>query len=216
MLLDNDKKIIVLSVPKTGSQSCSLFFKSVLSSNTIYYFPLNVREKHWNVANLIERGLLTHPVSEYNIYAVCRNPIDRYLSAQNYWWKLSTVGVCSGYENFPPEEQKAIRLEYFRGRINNLGLKDYVENDTFYKPQVNWLHHENTLINKVFKYENIDAFVSEVCGIYGASPSTFTTFRDNTSEKIIKIDELDASDITQIELFYHQDKQIYESLDAAT
>lgn len=185
MILSNEKKFIYLRVPKTGSTSASVFFfnhlpleKNIIRSSDNSKL---VREENYNLipdeyfANtedfpggvhatleqVIRSNLLQYTLQEYDVYAVCRNPLDRLLSFCSMFKKTDNVDILSNFSTF----------------------KKYMSIFEC-SPQSIWLKHNDTLANKVFLYEDLHSMISEISSKYNVTDtSIFSSYQLRSYEK---------------------------------
>jgi len=212
MILSNEKKFIYLRVPKTGSTSASVFFfkhlpleQSIIrtSDNSVLLrtensdqIPKNYFDSeytftggvHATLEEVMQLGLITHDVSDYDIYAVCRNPIDRLLSFCSMFKKTDNVNILDNFSVF----------------------KQYM--DTFEcSPQSLWLTYNNIPVNRLFLYDDISLMVNEISAKYGVyDTSAFNeyklrSYRNNDIQISNKI-------LEYIKIIWAEDFEIYESL----
>jgi len=212
MIVSNEKKFIYLRVPKTGSTSISVFLfenvpleKDIIrisdtgdilkkeESNNIkhgyfddtYTLPGGV---HTTLDQIMTAGFLKYPLNEYNIYAVCRNPVDRFLSFQNMMQKLDGIDMLKSYSIFK---------EYMSMFEAN--------------PQSTWLMHENTLINNIFLYEDAHKLVAEIAIKYGIlDTSVFYNYKFRKYEK--NTTSIDSKVLEYIKIYWQEDFKIYNFL----
>lgn len=125
MIISNEKKFIYLRVPKTGSTSVSVFLyenlpleKNIIrpADNKKYLLDVDINKiredyfsksatnntegVHTTLDQIVKLNLLTHPLTEYDIYAVCRNPLDRFLSFQNMMKNIENVNIVENFSIF--------------------------------------------------------------------------------------------------------------------
>lgn len=209
MIISNEKKFIYLRVPKTGSTSVSVFLYENLplessiirSSDTgrIFtteesckiangYFVDNSLTIHSTLDDIVKSGLLIHPVHEYSVYAVCRNPIDRFLSFQNMMIHTDGVNFLDNYSIF--KEYMAI----FEA-----------------KPQTTWLRYNGKLLDNIFLYDDLPRLVSSIAARYNIIDiSNFYNYDFRNYRKTVKT--VDDKALEYIQSYWQDDFKIYNTL----
>jgi hypothetical protein len=216
MLVSNEKKFIYLRVPKTGSTSVSVYFYEnlPLEENIIRlvdnsdvlrkdesskikdgYFNesaiTTTNGIHATLDEIVKLNLLTYPLTEYDIYAVCRNPLDRFLSFQSMLKKVENVNILENFSTFK------CYMNMFQA-----------------SPQSTWLNYNNRLVNRVFLYENIDLMVSEIAEKYGiTNTSNFSNYSFRQYKKYTSI--VDPRALDYINTYWQDDFKIYDLLKSA-
>jgi hypothetical protein len=212
MLVSNEKKFIYLRVPKTGSTSVSVYFyenlpleKNIirLGDNDYLQKEESTRIKggyfnestiaatnvHTTLDEIVKLNLLTHPLTEYDIYAVCRNPVDRFLSFHSM---IKTVYNNNILKNFPI-------FKKFMSEVS---------------PQSTWLTYNNKLVNRVFLYENINLMVAEIAEKYGITNTlNFSDYSFRQYKKYTNI--IDPRALEYINIHWQDDFKIYNLLKSA-
>lgn len=215
MVISNEKKFIYLRVPKTGSTSVSVFLyeqlpleKTIIrlvdrspilykeESGNIKYGYFDNTHNNYNITNgihatledIAHSNLLHYPLEDYDIYAVCRNPVDRFLSFYNMMSKVDNVDILSSYSVF----------------------KDYM-NMFEAKPQTTWLLHNNLPINKIFLYDDIVSLVSEIAKKYNIIE--VSKFKDYSFRKYPpKITSIPKKALEFVQVYWASDFELYNSL----
>lgn len=212
MIISNEKKFIYLRVPKTGSTSISVYFyenlplessilRTIDRSNYLDvknysikngYFEVERRlelkhNTHSTVQCAVDAGLLMHDISEYSVYGVLRNPIDRFKS---FWSMTKVIEGNDIVENFD------VFKAYMRMFVS--------------KPQVTWLKHNGELINKLFLYENVPALVSEIALKYGVTDTD--NFNNYNFRSYEKQHEIPAKVLSYLEFYWEEDFELYANL----
>lgn len=212
MILSNEKKFIYLRVPKTGSTSASVFFfnqlpleQSIIRSSdsselvraenstvipSEYYqnthsFPGGV---HATLDQVLASNLVQHPLHEYDVYAVCRNPLDRLLSFCSMFKKTDNVDILS---NFPIFKSY---MSMFECSAQSL-----------------WLTNKNTPVNKIFLYEDLNLMVDEIAKKYNVTnTSGFNTYQLRSYQKTHS--HISKKVLEYIKIIWADDFDIYSSL----
>lgn len=213
MIISNEKKFIYLRVPKTGSTSVSVFLyenlpleKNIIrpADNKKYLLDVDINKiredyfsksatnntegVHTTLDQIVKLNLLTHPLTEYDIYAVCRNPLDRFLSFQNMMKNIENVNVV---ENF----------SIFKSYMNMFEAS----------PQSTWLIYNNKLVNRVFLYENINLMISEIAQKYGITDtSNFSNYSLRQYEKYTNT--ISPRVLEYLKIYWQDDFKIYDML----
>jgi hypothetical protein len=212
MLVSNEKKFIYLRVPKTGSTSVSVYFyenlpleKNIirLGDNDYLQKEESTRIKggyfnestiaatnvHTTLDEIVKLNLLTHPLTEYDIYAVCRNPVDRFLSFQSMIKKVENINILKNFSTFKRFMSEA-------------------------SPQSTWLTYNNKLVNHVFLYENINLMVAEIAEKYGITNTlNFSDYSFRQYNKYTNI--IDPRALEYINIHWQDDFKIYDLLKSA-
>lgn len=85
MIISNNKKIIVVLNPKTGTQSINTTFNNLDKNNFDYITGHHENLEFFNLQRKIKNfPTLVYPLEDYKIYCFYRNPIDRFISGANY------------------------------------------------------------------------------------------------------------------------------------
>lgn len=216
MLISNEKKFIYLRVPKTGSTSVSIYFyenlplekniirlvdneKSLLDIDTNRigegYFSkpaININNGiHTTLDEIIDLNLLEFPLDEYDVYAVCRNPLDRFLSFQTMMEKMDNVDIV---ENFSMFKQYMSIFES--------------------GPQSMWLTYNDSLVNRVFLYEDINLMVAEIANKYGITDtSNFSNYSFRQYKKYTNT--IPSRVLEYLKIYWQDDFKIYNQLTSA-
>ncbi len=212
MIISNEKKFIYLRVPKTGSTSVSVYlYENLPLEDSIFrtadratyldtdnytikpgYFDVTRPPKlpHYTHSTLqcaISAGLLKHDISEYDVYGVLRNPIERFIS----FWSMTRViegnDVATNFDVF-----KA----YMRLFVN--------------RSQTTWLKHNGTIINKLFLYEDVGDLVRDISAKYGIyNVDSFNQYRFRSYEKQ---DTVPKKVMDYIQFVWEEDFELYANL----
>ena len=212
MLVSNEKKFIYLRVPKTGSTSVSVYFYEnlPLEKNIIRLGDKDYLQKeestringgyfnestiaatnvHTTLDEIVKLNLLTHPLTEYDIYAVCRNPVDRFLSFHSMIKKVYNNNILKNFSIF----------KKFMSEVS---------------PQSTWLTYNNKLVNRVFLYENINLMVAEIAEKYGITNTlNFSDYSFRQYKKYTNI--IDPRALEYINIHWQDDFKIYNLLKSA-
>ncbi len=198
MFLDNNKKVICLSVPKTGSTSCSTFFRE----NIPYAHKFYGKIMHTTIDELCYKNIVLHPIQEYRIFGIIRDPVQRFLSAVNDMIGMKSPILQHSYTN----KKELLIL------VKNILFKEYDkfynEQTTIFLPQTHWLKIEGI---KIYRYENLNNFVSEICEIYDIDFNKFNVFERRKVGVIpVSADDLDPETRNKILELYAEDQEIYD------
>ena len=215
MIISNEKKFIYLRVPKTGSTSVSVFLyenlplensiiRTVDISPILYneeknniklgYFDNNhnnynlLHGVHATLDDIVRSDLLLYPIDEYEIYAVCRNPTERFLSLYNMVTKVVQEDILKNYVIF----KEAFNL--FEA-----------------SPQTTWLKHRGKLINNVFLYEDITKLVFTIAKKYNVTNvDNFKNYSFRTYNKAHT--EIPKKALEFIKIYWDSDFELYDEL----
>jgi len=221
MIISNKHKYIYLRVPRTGSTSVTSYIHDRLNlEDSIIHAGLeadsvgtlnvedlllpskninninNVDTQHLTLPQIIAHGMLEHNWQDYSIYAICRDPVDRFKSFCRQLHNFYKVEVSS------PKKQQQF-LEY-------IVYSDIVFDKLY--PQSNWLLFNGQRINKIYKYHDIKNMVKSIAGYYNIdSVDDFSSYSLRSSA--VTLPELPAHTLDRIYKFYDLDFQIYNSLE---
>jgi hypothetical protein len=216
MLVSNEKKFIYLRVPKTGSTSVSVYFyenlpleKNIIrqvdnKTSLLDIDTNNIREGYFNkpaininksihttLDDIINLDLLEFPLEEYNIYAVCRNPLDRFLSFQTMIKRMDNVDITENFSIF-----KTYMTLFEAG------------------PQSIWLTYNDNLVNRVFLYEDINLMVAEIAKKYGIiDTSNFSNYSFRQYKQYTNT--ISPRVLDYISIYWQDDFKIYDLLKSA-
>lgn len=222
MFVDNTKKIICLSVPRTGTFTAEMFFREHLPSNSVKW----MLGRHFTIPSIMRENYLSYPIAEYDIYGLCRNPIDRVIASYDLEEGLKRkVRINSPSQTVLSDE--ACTVEKLKTDLIDLLKIDFVDNHiskkfeekgknnifVFLTKQVEWLKYQDQLINHVYKYENYNTMISDLCARYNIDFSLFDQSRKlNEQTTDLKQEDLSEEVKTKILEFYAEDKALYDSL----
>lgn len=199
MFLDNNRKIICLSVPKTASTTCSTFFRQNIKFSHKFYGSI----QHSTAQELEYFKILVHPLSEYQIYGIVRCPVERFISAANDLVSLKSElinGSCT-------TKQDLISLI---DRILFYDFDIFEKSSIIFKPQSHWFSVENV---NIYSYPNLSNFVEHICQIYGIDYSKFAQFeRKKVAPIPVSVEDLNQKTKDKILEIYYQDKVLYDSV----
>jgi hypothetical protein len=209
MILSNEKKFIYLRVPKTGSTSASVFFfkhlplensvirtsdnSAVLQNENQDTIPVDYFSSehkftggvHATLNEVIALDLIQGNIKEFDVYGVCRNPIDRLISFCSMFKKTDNVDILSNFSLF----------------------KQYMSIFEC-SPQSLWL---DSNVNKLFLYEDIESMIKEVSARYGVDDiSTFKTYNLRSYKK--SNIELSNKVLEYIKIIWADDFTLYNNL----
>lgn len=198
MFLDNNKRIICLSVPKTGSTTCSSFFRENIKYTHKFYDAIY----HSTPKELENLKLLIHPLEEFTIYGIIRCPIERFISAVNDCVSLKSkliIGSCT------TKNDLICLIDRVLFRDFNLFSNEHT---VIFKPQSHWLRNKNTI---VYNYNNLNQFVKNICEIYDIDFNKFNVFERRKVGVIpVSADDLDPETRNKILELYAEDQEMYD------
>ncbi len=211
MIISNEKKFIYLRVPKTGSTSVAVYMyenlpleRSILrTADRLEYLDVsnyNIRPGYFDVQSLqlpqnthstiqhaITAGLLKYDISEYDVYGVLRNPVDRFISFWSMTKAIEGFDIVSSYDVFK---------EFMKGFAN--------------KSQLNWLKYNGKLINKLFLYEDIGNLITDISAKYNVTDTeAFNKYKFRSYEKQTHIPE---RVLNYIKFVWEEDFELYANL----
>jgi hypothetical protein len=181
MLVSHKLKLIFIHIPKNAGTFMWNLLKR-LDNDLVVYF--NTKDSNRNT--LHNKGkdikdLCNFDYSEYIIFCVIRDPIERVLSLYNY---------ISGNEYYPT--YNIVKCQSFREFIEySFSKTDFLE--TNYISQYDFMYDETNklLINKIIRYERLHKELKDMLmGIKGINMSEneleeILTVRINESKKLI-------------------------------
>jgi hypothetical protein len=203
MIVSNSRKFIYLRVPRTASTSLANFLVANIAFDSAqdYHTPIpynrvaglnisDAQQVHANLDDIVGLGLLRHPVSEYAVFGVIREPLDRFISGA---WH-----TCHYDNRAPRDNNEAVAYA--------LALTAPVP--PVLRPQVNWLLHDGRPINRIFPYHQLDELAQAVLGIADAR----VTFRHRAESRRTRDMTLDAGLRAAVLARYAADVELYRSV----
>lgn len=188
---------------------------------------LEIGKNYKRIQDLISENVLTAPISEYTLYGLCRNPIDRAIvdCEQMAYIAVHSAAIKSIEESANNVVNKSVFESDNIKKLTTDGLIDnyVVDNGEGYtvdatppehtKPQSLWLKYNGQPINHIFKYDNYTGFVSAICALYGIDASSYDDSPRISARKTnLTVDELSEEVKNEILQFYAEDKALYDSL----
>ena len=181
MLVSHKLRLIFIHIPKNAGTFIWILLKR-LDDDLMVYFNTkdSSRNTLHNKAKDI-KNLCNFDYSEYMIFCVIRDPIERVLSLYNY---------ISGNKDYPT--YNIVKCQSFREFIEySFSKTDFLE--TNYIGQYDFMYDENNklLINKIIRYEKLHKELKDMLrGIKGINMSEqeldeILTVRINESKKLI-------------------------------
>ena len=228
MIVSNEKKIIMLFVPRTGTNTLRTMFKNtgvplavcdeshveyktmiqVINSND---YPL---EEKFRIPNL-------EAFAEYKVYAFCRNPFDRCISIVNY---LRRGRQCAKFfhafygDDFPiscsyrkPYAEWTDQMRQMCDSVPMIEVfrkfKWYMERGAYGRTHHRWLDGDVIPL----RFEDYDNEVSKVLIELDVDPSTVTIPHINPSTTIPEYDTLSPSEEAEIREYLREDYELLAS-----
>ena len=201
MIVCNSRKFVYLRVPRTGSTSLSNFLIANLTFDpkTDIHTPIpynkvaglncpDATRVHATLDEIIAYGYLQHPIGEYRVFGVIRDPVDRFLSSA--WLACRQLGINVTDNN------EAVRR----------ALPVAGDNETVFRRQTDWLLHEGKPVDRIFPYRRLDELAQELLGLRQAS----VTFRHRSESRGDCTDRLDQGLRNEILARYGDDQKLYE------
>lgn len=249
MFVDNTKKIICLSVPGTDTEFATNFLKQQFNDNSIsvnWFAPtkiadlfteqqikdnaentnadisINLSNYQKNLQELLNDGLITSPISEYEVYGLCRDPFTRlfrtYTAKKSSSYEIAHKddGITKTEVLLPENIKLGIiretRRDFYEIGVDNIFAQKSSMIKRYYQ-QVHWLKHEGQVINKIYKYSNYTTFVSDICAKYNVNFSLYDDQpRIECTNFPLVVDDLFLELQEKIIAYYSEDKALYDSL----
>lgn len=174
------------------------------------------------VGELILKNCVTSPISDYKIYAICREPIMRIISvveAHIYDSHLKMI------EHRAVLQRSILEPEAIKESVLNFLTRNFVENIGIFKPeninllsskyysQTHWLKHNSQLVSDVYKHDNYASFVSDLCVEYNLDSSLYDDAKRITSRKTnLSLQNIQQEIKDKILERYTEDQTLYDSL----
>jgi hypothetical protein len=196
MFINRTKRYVYLRVPKTGSTSIHNYLIDNKKDDDVSYSFMreykfdnhnsSFKNAHPNLQDAINSNLLKiEDLSNYKIYGIIRNPIDRFISMVYHFYK----GNKKKHQN-----------DVVRDAINDYKLGIYP-----YHAQKDWLIYNNNPINNIFLYENINKMLTSILGTdVNIKYNHRSKYRTNHNYNDLEL-ELQNT----IKEIYYEDWQIY-------
>jgi hypothetical protein len=151
-------------VPKTGSSSV---FAHILNNMewgaSDIHTPFHEQdlpgknffhtEEHYKLSDFQQFGYLTPKnIKEYKIYAVVRNPVDKF---------ISTLYYDNGRHLNQDVSSKSVDelFEMYYERVKTTHINKHT---VFYMPQTTWLTYKGKPINGIFPYEKLQKMCDDI------------------------------------------------------
>jgi len=117
------------------------------SDYSVNKLGLKTNTQHLNLSEIIFEGILsTDELLNYKVYGVCRNPLERFLSAANY--------ILSGKAHTSDEA-----VEFL---LSNLNFESNLQ--WLILPQSYWLRQCEGVQNKIYPYEKLHSMLEDLTG----------------------------------------------------
>lgn len=189
MLVNKERKIILLQNPKTGGRfkagKKSNGFKEYLLQNYVENGEVKKTVYPWHVMYHELKSWLGDDFKNWTIYAFVRNPYDRFVSSNNYKFK-STFGKTKA----PTFDEMITEVE-----LHPEVITEHKDKHVWYLPQSYWIGEGV----KVLKYESINDWKT-ICNVMGI---------DISDVKIKPSYDLTATQKSRIKALYKEDEQIF-------
>lgn len=193
-------KIIFIHIPKNAGTSVA---RSLGFENTTH-------AKSWE----IQRDYGKRYLKDKFVFAIVRNPIDRFLSLYNY----SRMEISDYHNNLEPENSiygKHFDFEILKNsslkecaNLLKKGLLKHDANWNHWEPQYTWIYDkwkENILVDKVYNFENLKNFETDFLNRFGIS---LNIKKSNVSAKI-KLNIIDEEVIDILKDYYKEDFELF-------
>jgi len=195
LLYSKPKNFLFLRVPKTASTSINaqildrLTERDITIQTSISYEDMkipsinsfnDVSNYHPTLKELITFDIIKEEdLSKLNIYAVIREPIDRIISCAHHF--------CAEH----PHAKFVLKLNKSTNILPNdlvvealFNFSDLDESLDLSKPQVDWLVYKNYIVNKLFKYNDIDKMIKEICCDESLKYNFRSKYRNDKSQSL--------------------------------
>lgn len=230
MILSKSKKFLFIRVPKTGSTSlyyqilkhvpyCEIDihtkinfllsledhdrfkterFREIICDDKIVYPDYN--NLHPNINYLLNSEVLDEKsLIDLNVYGIIREPIDRIISCASHIF-------IKNIQEFESNDQL---IEQFLIKSDKM-VDEEDPRSVLLRRQSYWLKHNNSPINKIFRYDQINLMAKELCGVENIEYSFRSKIRKDKSSNISK--EL----LQECRKRYSEDFDLWESLQPPT
>ena len=181
MLVSHKLKLIFIHIPKNAGTFIWNLLKKLDNELVVYFNTKDSSRKTLHNKGKDIKSLCNFDYSEYIIFCVIRDPIERVLSLYNY------ISGSKGYPTY-----NIVKCQSFREFIEySFSKTDFLE--TNYIGQCDFMYDENNklLINKIIRYERLHTELKDMLkGIKGIDMSEteldkILTVRINESKKLI-------------------------------
>lgn len=154
MIVSKKRGFIFLRVSKTASTSISSFIRQVMPEDidihTGWGVPLESAERtrlhHISLQEAVNEKYLTEDeIASMRVYAVARDPVDRFISFAN------TIQPHDKFPNMHNDDKVRFLLDHFAG-----GLR--------FDSQVKWFYHNDKIISHPMLYPDFSLFLRNELG----------------------------------------------------
>lgn len=205
MIISHKLKIIFIHIPKNAGTFVGYLLKKIDNDIILHwnnkYSKYNVHTLHNKSIDIKE--LCNFDYTDYTIFCIIRNPIERLISNYNY------IKGNLGYQTY-----NIVKNQTFKEFITyNFSKKDLFE--TNYIPQCDFIYDEknNLLVNKILRYERLYEELKDLLtSIESFNMSEIELDKElnlyiNASQKFITNVDLDKQTIELINLFIPEIKK---------
>lgn len=193
MIICRKRRFIFLRVPKTASTSLTFLIREKISDLIDFHTGLDssravdTKLYHINLKEAIDANFVSEEeIQSFKIYAVIRDPVDRYISIANTIPHISRKEISN--------EEKVIQFM----QMNLQGLVT--------QPQTHWLIYNNQLISHPIVYPQFSQFLQEE---FGCEELAYT---ENGQQRRDKTCNLSAELQQKIRSMYPEDQALWERL----
>ena len=154
MIVSKKRGFIFLRVSKTASTSLSSFIRQTIPNeidiHTGWGVPLESAERtrlhHISLQEAVDEKYLTEDeIASMRVYAVARDPVDRFISFAN------TIQPHDKFPNMHNDDKVRFLLDHFAG-----GLR--------FDSQVKWFYHNDKIISHPMLYPDFSLFLRNELG----------------------------------------------------
>jgi hypothetical protein len=222
MIINHTKKYVYVRVPKTGSTSFETQLIEDTSNDDVVHTNVpfcKIQSKNWDISSQQENfqftvnkshltysqilQLINFDISTYEIYGVLRNPVDRFLSQayHNEYAQHDDDKFTIRPANITLTNNQLVE-KWLPFVTNNFDVNTHI-----FKPQTDWLLHDNQPINNIFLYEDLSLLMQKLTG-----DSVLRYNYRNQARENKNYDDLDQGLKQELIQLYQADHDLYTSL----
>ena len=202
MCILREKKLLYIHIPKTGGTSIEKLFLQENGSDLEQYPKFNPDvltgiNKKGKTLNHLKLGEYKEfvDISEYFIFTVFRNPIDRLVSSFNF-------------QNYIRRQNNS--FDFYLDLVEEMNIQKLNTNKYNYlyvEPQINYF--KGYKIDKIIKFHNLNDEMKNICERFNFKNSLK---HHNVSRKAITTENLTQEQKDRIRKIYAEDFFIYDKL----
>ena len=195
--INHDKKIIIIALRKVASSTIGSYLKKYIKNKQLYTLkPLKPFFSNYEY------------VTQYNIYMVIRNPIDRFISA----FKWFIYPKIQEYKMNEDQSNVNVKINNF---INDIKKNKCTNKKWYTKLKCHWepcLHYlkfnDKFIVNNIFDIKDTSKMLYQLDNIFEVEYSIVQQ-RKNTKALEIELNQ-DSKDF--LNKYYHEDFKIYNKV----